>query len=272
MTLGLTFDIVLIALIVYAFVLCAIALKGFIKEGFLRPRAFKFALPFGLFLVSYLLYSLVLHRIGPSDWAQIFLVLGLVVVTGFYALVAFRQAEASVKMADEMARKRYSDCQPVLIPKIDTRVGQIPEEDVLYNMILATGTGGMKQRTPVGVTIRWHNAGKGVALNATFSLTGTPLESQPNKARFFTPTPNLRTALKVDEEKEVAFDLEWKAVNMLDGYSPRLEAEYQDVYERRLTTVQEFSFDRGGEKAHFGELYFTVNGRRLGQEVSRNDS
>ena len=182
-----------------------------------------------------------------------------------------QQADASVNMAEEMAIKRYSDCQPVLIPKIDTRVGQIPEEDVLY-MILASGLGGIRQRTPVGVTIRWHNAGKGVALNAMFSLRGTPLESEPNKARFFTPTPNLRTALKVDEEKEVAFDLEWKAVNMPAGYSPQLEAEYQDIYERKLTTVQEFSFDRGEEKAHLGELYFTVNGRRLGQEVRRNDS
>jgi len=203
---------------------------------------------------------------------------GLIVVTMVYAYFSMEiaestrhQAEASAKMADEMAIKRYSDCQPVLIPKIDTRVGQIPEEDVLY-MILASGLGGIRQRTPVGVTIRWHNAGKGVALNAMFSLRGTPLESEPNKARFFTPTPNLRTALKVDEEKEVAFDLEWKAVNMPAGYSPQLEAEYQDIYERKLTTVQEFSFDRGEEKAHLGELYFTVNGRRLGQEVRQNDS
>jgi len=213
-----------------------------------------------------------------GELIQVILMGLLVLVTGIYAWRTFciskateKQAEASGEMADEMAIKRHSDCQPVLIPKIDTRVGQIPEEDVLY-MILASGLGGMRQRTPVGVTIRWHNAGKGVALNAAFSLIGTPLESQPNKVRFFTPTPNPRTALKVDEEKEVTFDLEWKAVNMPDAYSPRLEADYQDIYERRLTTVQEFSFDRGEEKAHLGELYFTVNGRRLGEETARNDS
>jgi len=106
MNLELIFDIVLIVIIVYTFVLCAIALRGFIKEGFLRQRAFKFALPFGLLFIAYLLYSLVFHRIGPSEWAQVFLVLGLVVVTGYYALVAFRQANASIKMADEMKNAR----------------------------------------------------------------------------------------------------------------------------------------------------------------------
>ncbi len=212
-----------------------------------------------------------------TDWVQAIAIVVLVAATIFYAWQAKKardSAEASVQasseMADAMARKRYSDCQPALIQKIDARVGQIPEEEVLY-MILASGVGGIRQRTPAGATTRWHNAGKGVALNATFSLIGTPLESQPNKVRFFTPTPNLPTALKVDEEKEVTFDLEWKEVDMPHGYSPRLKAEYQDIYERRLTTVQEFSFDSGGEKAHLGELFFTVDGRRLGEEATHHD-
>lgn len=212
-----------------------------------------------------------------GELIQVILMGLLVVITGIYAWRTFsisrateKQAEAGVKMADEMAKKRYLDCQPVLIPKIPTRVGQIPEEDVLY-MILASGLGGMVQQTPVGVTIRWLNAGKGVALNATFSLTGTPLESQPNKVRFFTPTPNLRTAFKVDEEKEVAFDSNWKAVEMPHGYSPRLEAEYQDIYETPITTVQEFRFDAENRTAVLGDLYFTVDGRRLGEETTRHD-
>jgi hypothetical protein len=212
-----------------------------------------------------------------TDWVQAIAMVVLVGVTIFYAWQAKKardsgegSAQASRKMADEMARKRYSDCQPVLIPKIDTRLGQIPEEDVLY-MILASGVGGIRQGTTAGATTRWHNAGKGVALNATFSLIGTPLQSQPNKVRFFTPTPDVPTALKVDEEKEVTFDLDWKEVDMPNKYSPRLKAEYQDIYERRLTTVQEFSFDTGEEKAHLGELYFTVDGRRLGEEATHHD-
>ena len=210
------------------------------------------------------------REIGLSDMLQMLLMFGLVAVTTFYAWSASRQADANVKMAEEMAKKRYSDSQPVLIPKIPSRLGQIPEEDVLY-MILASGLAGTEQQTPKGVTIGWHNAGKGVALNAVFSLTGTPLESELNKARLFTPTPNLRTALKVDEEKEVAFDLEWKAVSMSASCSPRLKAEYQDIYERKLTTVQEFSFDKGNEKAYLGELCSTVDRRRLGEEATDHD-
>jgi hypothetical protein len=248
-----------------------ILIKVIKKRGFTASDTTRSAIIFGIgFLYIIALAFYYSKEIGLSDRLQILLMFGLVAVTAFYAWSAFRQADANVKMAEEMAKKRYSEFQPVLIPKIPTRLGQIPEEDVLY-MILASGLGGMEQQTPKGVTIRWHNAGKGVALNAMFSLTGTPLESEPNKARLFTPTPNLRTALKVDEEKEVTFDLEWKAVNMSAGYSPRLEAEYQDIYERKLTTVQEFSFNKGKEKAHLGELYFTVNGRRLGEEVTDHD-
>jgi len=247
-------------------------LRGIVKKEKFTARDNARFLIIALMGLAYIIilafqYS---QEIGISDKLQILLMFGLVAVTTFYAWSAFRQADANVKMAEEMAKKRYSDFQPVLIPKIPTRLGQIPEEDVLY-MICASGLGGMEQQTPKGVTIRWHNAGKGVALSAMFSLTGTPLESEPNKARLFTPTPNLRTALKVDEEKEVTFDLEWKAVNMSAGYSTRLEAEYQDIYERKLTTVQEFSFDKGKEKAHLGELYFTINGRRLGEEVTDHD-
>ena len=212
-----------------------------------------------------------------TDWVQAIAMIVLVRVTIFYAWQAKKasdstkaSAETSVKIANETAKKRYSDSQPMLIRKIPTQLGQIPEEDVLY-MMLASDLGNIEQQTPKGVTIRWHNARKGVALNARFFLTGTPLESQPNKVRRFTPTPNLRTAFKADEEKEIIFDLEWEAIEMPQVYSPRLKAEYQDIYERKLTTVQEFSFDKGKKKAHLGELYFTVNGRRLGEEVTDHD-
>jgi len=212
-----------------------------------------------------------------GELIQVILMGLLVVVTGIYAWrthvisnATMKQADASMKMADETAQKRYSDFQPLLIPKIPTRLGQIPEEDVLY-MLLTSSLGGMVKQTPKGVTIKWHNAGKGVALNTRFSLIGTPLQSQPNKARSFTPTPNLRSALKIDGEKEITFDLQWEAVEMPHGYSPRLVAEYQDIYKRKLTTVQEFSFDRGHEKAYIGDLYFRVNGERLGEEKIHND-
>jgi hypothetical protein len=58
-----------------------------------------------------------------------------------------------------------------------------------------------------------------------------------------------------------------------EGYHPHLLAEYKDIYERDITTVQEFRIEKEQEyeKVSLGELYFTVNGRRLGQEVTRHD-
>ena len=186
MTLEVAFVIVLVVIIVYAFVLCAIALLGFIKESFLRPRAFKFALPFGILFVAYLLYSLVLHRIDPSEWAQVFLVLGLVVVTGFYALVAFRQANASVKMANETTEKRHAESLPLLVPTIPP----ILSTDELPYESLQTG---------VGVKVVWRNVGKGVAIYSRFSSWTVP--TARGKATFFPPRES--GTLAVGEKREV---------------------------------------------------------------------
>jgi len=58
-----------------------------------------------------------------------------------------------------------------------------------------------------------------------------------------------------------------------EAHHPRLEAEYQDIYERKITTVQEFRIEEenGSKKAFVGELYFTVNGKRLGEEITSHD-
>lgn len=257
MTPELIFDIVLIVIIVYALVLCAIALKGFIKEGFLRPRAFKFALPLGLLFLAYLLYSLVLHRIGPSDWAQIFLVLGLVVVTGFYALVAFRQANASMKMADETTEQRYSESLPLLVPTIPP----ILNTDKLPYESLQSG---------VGVKVLWRNLGKGVAIDSRVSFETLPTST--GKATFF-PSRKLGT-VEVGGKKEVGYSEilnDGQLHDISDAYQPRVEAEYLDIYERKVTTVQEFRIDEQNKKPFLGELYFTINGRRLGEEVTHHD-
>jgi len=57
------------------------------------------------------------------------------------------------------------------------------------------------------------------------------------------------------------------------AYHLRLKAGYQDIYEKNITTVQEFRIEEenGNKKAFLGELYFTVNGKRLGEEATRHD-
>ncbi len=250
-------DIVLIAIIVYAFVLCVIALKGAIREGFLRTRALYFLSAFGLLFVAYLLYSLALHRIGPSDWAQIFLVLSLVVATGFYALVAFRQANASVRMVRETREQRYSESLPLLVPSIPPILitDELPYESL---------------QSGVRVKVLWLNLGKGVAINSRVSFWTAP--TSPGKATFFPPR-ELGT-VEVGGKKEVDYTEilnDGQLHHISDAYQPRVEAEYLDIYERKVTTVQEFRIDEQNEKAFLGELYFTVNGRRLGEEITRHD-
>jgi hypothetical protein len=56
--------------------------------------------------------------------------------------------------------------------------------------------------------------------------------------------------------------------DLSEAYHPYLLAEYQDIYERIITTVQRFRIDEQNRRAFLGELYFEVNNRRLGQEVS----
>lgn len=67
-----------------------------------------------LFII-YLIFNT--YRIEPKDWAQIMLMLGLVLVTTLYAVFTAKQANASVKMAEEMREQRVMASRPVIIQK-----------------------------------------------------------------------------------------------------------------------------------------------------------
>jgi hypothetical protein len=100
------------------------------KEGF---TARDKALPVIIFGIG-LLYIIALafhysEEIGLSDKLQILLMFGLVAVTTFYAWSASRQADASVKMADGMAR-------PVIDFKRDTAKIDINRQTLEVNAAL----------------------------------------------------------------------------------------------------------------------------------------
>ena len=57
------------------------------------------------------------EEIGLSNMLQILLMFGLVAVTTFYAWSASRQADASVKMAEEMKEQRIMASRPVIIQR-----------------------------------------------------------------------------------------------------------------------------------------------------------
>ena len=209
-----------------------------------------------------------------GELIQVILMGLLVLVTGIYAWRTFsiskateKQAEASVIMARETRDKRYSESLPLLVPTIPPilNTDELPYESLQSGM---------------GVKVLWRNVGKGVAINSRFSFYPVPTSS--GKAASF-PYHGLGT-LEVGGKKEVDFDKifehYWQETKLLndkrwhqvsDEYQPRLEAEYQDIYERSITTVQEFHFDAQKKTVSLGDLYFTVNGRRLGEERARYD-
>ena len=154
-------NILLIVLIVCVSVAGIIAVKGFIEEGMLRKRSIRFALVFGFLFMVYLVVHVLadlnlladcdalsgLREILPSGWAQIFLVLGLVGATGFYALMAFRQAGEMrdarhdalrpiidivniEQMPIELARQAYAEEPPKELPCKLCNVGVGPATDV----------------------------------------------------------------------------------------------------------------------------------------------
>jgi hypothetical protein len=199
-------------------------------------------------------------RIDTAQTLEIAALTTLVLITAWYA-------KQTTIMAKEMREQRYSECLPLLVPDVTRRsiVDQKLEPNEVDYQTLQTG---------VGIEVAWHNLGKGVAINTLFSFWGAPLDSHPGKVLYFPPPES--TFLEIGRRKEIKIDKTWVGqwYDIPKAYHPRLEAEYQDIYERKVSTVQEFRIDEenGRKRAFLGELYFTVNGKRLGKEVIRHDS
>lgn len=200
----------------------------------------------------FILHIIDLIRVG--EIIEIIVLFGLVLITAEYA----RHTRI---MAKEMRKQRYSECLPLLLVAINQGIlprGLDPDKH-LYSVL----------QTGIGATFEWCNSGKGVAVNVRFSLWGLPLDSHPGKVLFFPPRES--KALEVGAHVSIVFDYAGQWFDQPEVYCPRLEAEYQDIYERSITTVQEFCFDAQKKTASLGDLYFTVNGRRLGEEIIRHD-
>jgi len=179
-------------------------------------------------------------------------------------LVTIVYAKRTSDIADEAKRQRYSECLPLLVPSIPPilKTDELPYESL---------------QSGIGIKVIWRNAGKGAAINSRFSFYLAPTSS--GKAELL--PPHELGALEVGGKKEVDFDKVfgrywrddkgWQQIS--DEYQPRLEAQYQDIYQRPVTTVQKVRIEEhdNEKRAFLGELYFTVNGRRLGGETAKDD-
>ena len=202
----------------------------------------------------------------PSDYILVQTILMIILVSAiiFYAYQAKKasdsskaSADASAEMTKEVKDKRYSESLPLLVPTIPPI---LPSDELPYESV----------QSGVGMRVLWCNVGKGTAINSRFSFWSAP--TSPGKATFFPPC-ELGT-VEIGGKKEVDYGKilnDGQLNDISDAYQPRLEAEYQDIYERKITTVQKFRIDKQNERAFLGDIYFTVNGRRLGEEVARHD-
>jgi len=79
----------------------------------------KWNIVLGFTLATLVVVYLILNNstIAPSDWVQIILMFGLVLATIQYAISATKQADASIKMAEEMREQRIIASRPVIIQK-----------------------------------------------------------------------------------------------------------------------------------------------------------
>jgi Ca2+/Na+ antiporter len=98
--------------IIIVFGIYLIGLLKYLKKS--SPNKWNVILVFttATLLILYLILNY--NKIEPKDWAQIFLTFGLVLVTALYAIYTGKQAEASIKMAEEMSKARYDAVRPVL--------------------------------------------------------------------------------------------------------------------------------------------------------------
>ena len=107
---------VLIVAIVFSITISIVVLIKSMREGFTRKRTATVILVLGFLFITYLAYNI--QEIRPAEGLQVMLMLGLLSVTGIYAVFTGRQADASVKMAEEMREQRYSEGLPLLVPTI----------------------------------------------------------------------------------------------------------------------------------------------------------
>ena len=178
-------------------------------------------------------------------------------------LVTVTYAKRTAEIARETREQRYSECLPLLVPDVIRRivVGKLEPNEIDYQTL----------QTGVGMEVTWQNLGKGVAINSRFSFWSAVLDSHPGKSLYFSPRES--NALGVAAKESISFEptsVGW-GHQLVDQTKPRLEAEYQDIYERKISTVQEFRIEEqdSNKRAFLGDLYFTVNGKRLGEEPTQ---
>jgi len=224
MTLTETIEIIrvitLIVVIIFSLILCIITLIGIRKKGFNRKHVVNFVLILGLLFITYTAFTV--REIQPADWAQIMLMLGLVAVTGFYALSTSRQADASVKMAEEMREQLLVMNKPNIVLEL---IKITPEKHLIGRIV--------------------NDSGRGPAINTEIYIDHPPFKF--NKVRY-------TWAISVRDEKGFDFHMEEPSTEVdpkiAISSTGVLVANYEDVSGNQWHSTLELQWDEGFIPGH----------------------
>jgi hypothetical protein len=217
----LAFILVIALVLIYALVFFAIIRAG--TKGTFGWIAVIVAGLIGLLLIIYLIVNIA--NIVPADWAQIILTLGLVAVTSMYAWSTQKQANASVKMAEEMKDARFAALRPIV--RIDWGGSQLNKDKNIER-----------------ISVSFKNIGVGPALNLQCYLTHTQYSFQERhdvvvvEAGRDSPSISLSFALEKFDGKQwagFAINCDYESI-----YGPafRSTLKFQTQEEKRLEIVE----------------------------------
>lgn len=186
-------------------------------------KDYLYFLPFGGAFIAYLAYlTSQVGEIEPADRAQILLMSALVAVTFVYAFSAMRQANASVRMAEEMREQRLSEARPYLLIRLADELLQWDDTE--------------QDRRPHKFEVTIRNVGKGPAINLWVALWHS-------KNTYF--AGDSKSYLVAGEEWQTTISRLDTRTPHKEGWLPQLSkvikenkagiiaVEYQDVHKRK---------------------------------------
>lgn len=176
----------------------------------------------GVLIISILGFAK--SQFNAVDWVQMGLTFGLLAITGMYTWSTQKQANASVKMAEEMRDARYDALRPVVdIVEIE----QKPIE--LARQAYAKG------KLPKDLLCKFRNVGVGPAIELySFIEDITDAKGNPRRCDFGT--------LPVATGKEEwGYTHEMRLLLMQRGNQMALVAYYKDVYGNPFESIREVS-------------------------------
>jgi hypothetical protein len=166
-----------------------------------------------------------------TDWIQAIAMVVLVAITGIYVWRTYvisnatrKQAETSVKMAEEMRAQRLSEARPYLLLRLKLEGG---------DALLWEGHESSKPRGELEVTI--INAGKGPAINLDAALWHREnTYFIADRKGFLAPSEEWQaniSRLNAGMEEKEGWLPELREVFKYD--EPTIAVEYQDIHKRK---------------------------------------